>query len=154
GRLYFDRWIVVEVGAEPAFDFGEGHVFAALVIEDLVAAEFADAEVLGFGMGEVEAADAGARPHRVTFSELDAGVLFDFQQLPKRLVLRVMGTGRVGGGGTDAAVFFVDEIFFAEVLGFAEAPLFAGFLVKIFGEGFGEAIGEGFGHDGVVIVVI
>ncbi len=43
----------------------------------------------------------------------------------------------------------VDEIFFAAV-----APVDASLLVQIFGEGFGQAIGQGFGHDRVVIVVI
>src|SRR5437763_2495125 len=58
--------LVIEIRGEPAFDFLEGHAFAAVVIEDLVAGEFADAEIFGLRMGEVPAADAARRPHGAT----------------------------------------------------------------------------------------
>src|SRR6266478_6270059 len=58
---------VVEVGAEPAFDFGQGKTFAELVVADLVAIEFADGEVSRLRMSEIEAADAGAGPHGAAF---------------------------------------------------------------------------------------
>ena len=41
-----------------------------------------------------------------------------------------------------------------EVFGLAEAPLVAGALVEVFGERFGEAVGERLGHDRVVVVVL
>lgn len=37
--------IVVQISAEPAFDLLEGHAFAQVVIEQLVAAKFADGEI-------------------------------------------------------------------------------------------------------------
>src|SRR6266704_1660893 len=46
---------VIEVGAEPAFDFGQGEAFAELVVADLVAIEFADGKVARVRMSEIKA---------------------------------------------------------------------------------------------------
>ena len=80
-----------------------------LVVGDLVAADFAEAEVARLGMSEVEAADAGAGPHRERFGDEHAGVGLDVEQSPERAFFGVVGAGGVAGGGTDAAIFFVDE---------------------------------------------
>src|SRR6202041_2141395 len=53
-----------------------------------------------------------------------------------------------------AAIFFVGKLFGRDVLGASIAPLVADTLVETFSKGFGEAVGEGFGHDGVVVVVL
>ena len=82
-----------------------------------------------------------------------SGVLLHIEQAPERALLGVVGAGGVAGGGTDAAIFFVDEIVVGEIFGAAVTPFVAHIFVQAFGEGFGEAVGDGFGHDGVVVVV-
>src|SRR5262249_20907822 len=62
--------------------------------------------------------------------------------------------GGIAGGWADAAVFFVDEIVAGEIFGAAVAPVGTSLPVKKFGEGFGQSVGEGLGHDRVVVVVI
>ncbi len=47
---------VGEVRCEPFFHFGNGHSFALGVVFHLVALDFADGEIFGFGMREVESA--------------------------------------------------------------------------------------------------
>ena len=76
------------------------------------------------------------------------------EQAPDRALLGVVRAGGVAGGGTDAAILFLDELGRAEIFVAAVAPLVADALVQAFGEGFGEAVGEGLGHDGVVVVVV
>ena len=68
--------------------------------------------------------------------------------------LGVVRAGGIAGGGTDAAIFFLDQIVGGEVFRFAVAPFFADAFVQIFGERFGQAVGQRFGHDGVVVVVV
>src|ERR1700761_434096 len=123
------------------------------VVGDLVEADFAEAEVAGLGMSEVEAADAGAGPHGERFGDEHSGVGLDVEKAPESSLFGVVGAGGVAGGGTDAAIFFVDEIVGGEIFGAAVAPFVADFFVETFGESFGEAVGDGFGEDGVVVVV-
>ena len=93
-------------------------------------------------MGKIEARDAGGRVHGVAFGEADAGGPLGVEQLEERALFGVVGLGRVAGGGADAAVFFGDQVFGRKLLGFAEAPGFADFSVQVFGECFGQAVGE------------
>src|SRR5690606_11880912 len=140
--------------AEPPLHLLDAEPLAARVVLDLVAIDPADAEVLGGGVGEVQAADAGAWPHGERLGDADAGALLDLEQAPEGGFFGVVGAGGVAGGGADAAVLFGDEVVVAERFVLAVAPLDAGALVEALGEGFGEAVGEGFGHDGVVVVVL
>src|SRR4029079_15621285 len=67
----------------------------------------------------------------------------------------VIWLGRVAGGGADTAVFFGGDFLVREVFLSGVAPIVAAnFRMQIFAEGLGEAVGEGFGHDRVVIVVL
>ncbi len=52
------RGIVIKVLAKPAFYFFDTHLFSLTVIFDLVKVDFAEAEIAGLGVREVEAADA------------------------------------------------------------------------------------------------
>src|SRR5699024_8153580 len=107
------------------------------------------------GVPEVEAGDGGAGPHGVAFGEVDAGLAFDVEEVPDDGLAGVVGAGGVAGGGADALVFLGDEGVVIEILVGTEAPEFAAYLgVEKFGEGFGEAVGHGFDHDGVVVVVV
>src|SRR5438132_6838980 len=84
------RRIVIQIWPQPALDLLQGHPFAEMVIEHLIAAKFADGEVFRFRMREVESADAAARPHRAAFGQLHAGLPLHVQQLPENLFLRVI----------------------------------------------------------------
>ena len=46
---------------------------AARIVLDLVALDLGDAEIMRFGVGEIDAAHRGSRPHGVAFGELHAG---------------------------------------------------------------------------------
>src|SRR5436190_1285084 len=74
------RRVVAEVGAEPALGFLERHALAGVVVDELVASQLADAEVARRRVPEVEAADAGPRPHRERLGQHDAGVPLDVEE--------------------------------------------------------------------------
>ena len=80
--------------------------------------------------------------------------LVGVEQIEQNSLLGVVGACWIAGGGTDAAIFFVNQIVRGEIFLGAVAPIDAGLLVQIFGKGFGQAVGQGLGHDRVVIVVI
>ena len=69
-------------------------------------------------------------------------------------LLGVVGAGGIAGGGTDAAVFLVDQVVGRERLVAAVAPFPPGLLVQHLGERLGQAVGQGLGHDRVVIVAV
>src|SRR5487761_1617399 len=116
------RRIVVQVWTEPALDFRYIHRFALVIVDDLVAVDFAEDEIARFRVGEVESADAGAGPHGERLGDLHAGVGFYIEQTPERAFFRVIGTGRVPGGGPDAAILFLDEVRRGKVFAAAVAP--------------------------------
>src|SRR5437867_3315212 len=55
---------------------------------------------------------------------------------------------------TDAAIFFLDEVLVRKLLVVAVAPFLTDPFVQVFGKGLRQTIGQRFGHDGVVIVVV
>src|SRR6202012_751288 len=105
-------------------------------------------------MGEVETAHTGARPHRKGFGNQHAGILLHIEQLPERTLLRVVRTCRVTRGRPYAAILLFDEVGVAQAFLAAVAPFLAYALVQAFGEGFRQAVGDGFRHDRVVVVVL
>src|SRR6185312_2907157 len=145
--------VVAEVGAQPALDLGDRHPLAGVVVDDLVAPELADREIAGGRVGEVEAAHAGAGPHRERLGQLDAGRALHVQQLPERPLLGVRRTIQITGRWADAAVLLANELLVAQVFATPVAPLFSHPLVKVLGEGLGQPVGQRLGHDGVVVVV-
>src|SRR5580658_104304 len=66
----------------------------------------------------------------------------------------MVGTRRIPGRRSDAPVFLLEKLLLRERLALAVAPLVAHALVKALGKGFGQPIGKGLGHDGVVVVVL
>ena len=60
----------------------------------------------------------------------------------------------IAGRRTDPEVFFPDDVLHLEIFRFAEAAEFALFLVHQFGEGLGEAVAQGLGHDRAVVVLL
>ena len=92
--------------------------------------------------------------HGVALGERDAGGSLGVEQFEERALFGVVGLGRVAGGRADAAVFFLDQVVVRKLLVAAVAPGLADFGVQIFGKCFGQAVGEGFRQDRVVIVVL
>ena len=123
------------------------------VVGDLVAAETSDDEVLRLRVGEVQAADRGAGPHRHALGELDADASLDVEQLPQRLLLGVVRARGVAGGGADAVVLLLDQRLVVELLVGRVAPeLLAHPLVQPLGEGLGEPVGQRLEQDRGVVV--
>ena len=56
-RLLLDSGVVVQVGSQPALDFGEAHSLAPAVVLGLVTADLTHAEVALQRVCEVETAD-------------------------------------------------------------------------------------------------
>src|SRR6476469_6875142 len=101
--------LVAEVGSEPALGLLDRPSLPAGVVGNLVGPELAEHEVLRLGVGEVEAADRCARPHRHAIGELDARHPLDVEQLPEQLLLGVVGTCWIAGCGADAGVLLLDQ---------------------------------------------
>ena len=114
---------VAEVRRQPAFDFGDRHAGSLGVGFDLVARDAVDGEVAAFGMGEIKTADARGRVHREMLGQMDARRRLGFEQIEKDSLFGVIGTGRIAGGGADAAIFFRDQIVGRKMLLAAVAPI-------------------------------
>ena len=104
-------------------------------------------------MAEVKAADAGGGHHGHLVGHAHA----DFaraQQLEQGLLDGVIGAGGVAGRGADALVLFGNQFGVIQRLVSGVAPpVGAHAAVQPFGAGFGQAVGQGFEEDGVVVVV-
>ncbi len=154
GGSVFVVGIIAEVWCEPLFGLGDGHALALGIIGELIFVDGADGEVAGIGVCEVESGDGGGGEHGEAFGEMDADGVFDVEEIKEGAFFGVVGASGITRGGSDTAIAFVDQIVVVEVFLFAVAPFVADALVEVFGEGFGESVGEGFCGDGVVIVVI
>src|SRR5206468_11770784 len=62
--------------------------------------------------------------------------------------------GRIAGRRTDPAISLADQVFGAERLPFAVAPLLARPLVQQLGEGLRQPVSQRLRHDRVVVVVL
>ena len=80
-------WVVIEIWRQPPLGVGEAHALALGPVLDLIAVDFADGEVLGFGVSEIQAAPGTGRPHGAALGQLDAGVILPLQQLPQQQLL-------------------------------------------------------------------
>ena len=105
-------------------------------------------------MGKVESAHGGRRPHRKALRQGDACLLFCGQEIEKQPLLCVVGTCRIPRRGTDAAILFTDQILTRQRLSFAIPPRLARLLMEIFGKGLGQAVGQGFGHNRIVVIMV
>lgn len=85
--------------------------------------------------------------HGAGFGECDAGCVCSIQEFKEGLFFCVIRLSWVTGGGADAVVFFFDEFVVVKFVGAFVSPGDTGTVVKEFGEGFGEPIGNGLYHD-------
>ena len=85
---------------------------------------------------------------------MHSGVRLHIEQTPECALLRVVRASRIACGRPDPAIFLLDEIRVAQTFITAVTPFASHPLVQAFGESFRQAIGEGLGHDRVVVVVL
>src|SRR5438045_9259278 len=102
-------------------------------------------------MGEVDAAHARGRRHRIGLREREAGFLRAEQREELRL-LAVVRAGGVPERGPDAAEALRDQLFGRERWA-RLVPGTARGLVQVLGERLGATAGARLGHDRVVVVV-
>src|SRR4029079_13864954 len=74
------------------------------------------------------------------------------QQIEQLALLGVIGAGRIAERGADAAVFLVDQIVVAEVLGGGVAPVAARARVQLLGERLRQPVGQRLDDDRAVVV--
>ena len=109
GRLCRNILCVIPHNAPlPPLRFFHGEFLAFGIIFQLIFHNFADGEVLAFGVGEVQAADGGGL-HGEAFSETGAGVVGGVEELEQEFLFRVVRAGGLARGGVDALVFFFDN---------------------------------------------
>src|SRR6266498_3682138 len=148
------RRFVIQVLSEPSLDFVNVQAFTLTVIGNLITLNLTQTEIARFRMGEVKAAHARSRPHRVRLRDLNSCIRLDAEQAPQCALLGVVGAGRVSCGGPNAAIFFVNKVFDAQVLGRAVAPFIADAFVQAFGKSLSQAIRKSLSHDRVVVIVL
>src|SRR5690348_2161869 len=73
--------------------------------------------------------------------------------MPERPFLSVVGARWVTWRRPDAAIFFMNKIFVAQLFPATVAPFLAHAFVQALGKSFSQTIREGFRHDGVVVVL-
>src|SRR5260370_29991279 len=76
--------------SQPALDERQGHVLARVIVDDLIASDAADREVLRLRMGEVEAAHGCRGGHGEILGQLDAGAT-GLEQCEECRLLAVVG---------------------------------------------------------------
>jgi hypothetical protein len=105
-------------------------------------------------MGEVESAHARARPHSEGLGDHNSRIRLHIEQTPDRAFLRVVRTCRVARCRSDPTILFLDQVLAAQVFFTTVTPLLANPLMQAFGKGFRQAVGDGLGHDRVIVVIL
>src|SRR5262245_25595085 len=116
------RSIVPQVGPHPALDLLDGHAFAGGVALDLIAADAADREVPGAGVGEIEPAHRRRGHHRGALGQRNPGPR-RLQQVEQLVFFAVIRAGGIAKRRTDAAVAFGDQVVVGQLLAGAIAPV-------------------------------
>ena len=111
-----------QIRREPFFHCGHGFASPGRVINCLIASDLPDAEIFRIRMRKIESAHAGAGMHRKRLRQFDPCVVLCIEQIKERSFLGVIGTGWITGGGTDAAIFFADQISMSTIVRRAQIP--------------------------------
>ena len=125
-----------QIRREPFFHCGYGFASPGRVINCLIASDLPYAEIFRIRMRKIESAHAGAGMHRKRLRQFDPCVVLCIEQIKDRSFLGVIGTGWLTGGGTDAAIFFTDQISIRQLFVAPKSPSDASFLMQIFSKGF------------------
>src|ERR1700745_2432486 len=96
--------LVMQVGSEPALHRSHVESLSARIVFDLIAADLADAEVLGLGPPEVEAAHRRRGKPGEGLRERNARVRFRAQEIEQRPLLGVVGARRIPRRGANALI--------------------------------------------------
>src|SRR5438132_14413738 len=99
---------VIQIRPEPSLDRAQIHLLAQVIINDLIASDFADREILRLRVREIKPADAGAGPHGAAFGKPNASVALDVQQLPERPFFGMVRASGIAGGRPDAPILLAD----------------------------------------------
>ncbi len=105
-------------------------------------------------MGKIESAYRSCRQHGEALRQRNTGVLFDLQEFEEQLLFGMVRACRIPGRGTDPPILFPDQVFTSQILFLPIPPFGSDPFMEIFGKGFGESIGQRFGHNRIVIVMI
>ena len=105
-------------------------------------------------MREVQARDRGGRGHRVALGQRHAVMRGVVEEREQSALGRVVRARRVAERRANAAVLLREDVLARQVLRHAIAEVFASLVVQVLRRGLGEAVGEGLGHDRVVVVVL
>src|SRR6185437_16488453 len=92
-------WLVIQVMSQPAFGVLQSDAFAQVIIQQLIAAQFADGEIFRIRMRKIKPAHAAPGPHGEAFGNLNAGVFLDVEQFPELLFFRVVRARGITGRG-------------------------------------------------------
>ncbi len=153
-RLELRRGIVVKVLPEPSLDLCDRHAFALVIVGDLIAVDFTKAEISRFRMSKIKPTHARPRPHRKRFGEYHSSVGPHVEQAPKRAFLSMVRARGIACSRPDSTILLMDQFLCTQAFFATVTPLIPNPLVQTFSKSFGKTIGEGFGHDGVVVVML
>src|SRR5262249_20458248 len=139
-RARHNQRIVIEHWREPFFGLGHSPVLAGGIVFDLIALDLADAEIIALRMAEIEPANGSARPHSKAFGQLDPDPPLALEQGKQCRLLAVVGLRGIARRGTDATIFFSDQLCIGERFVRRVGPEVAAHaLVQSLGESFGQS---------------
>src|SRR6266702_3737054 len=78
------RGLIIQVRPKPSLNLCHAHPLARVIVGDLIAINFAQAEIARFGMREINTTHARTGPHRKRFGNLHPGVRLYVEQAPDR----------------------------------------------------------------------
>jgi len=145
---------LAQIRREPFFHGGYGFASPGRVINRLIASDLPDAEIFRIRMRKIQPAHAGARMHRKRLRQPDPCVVSCIEQIEERSFLGVIWTRWITGGRPNAAIFFTNQISIGELFVTTKSPRNASFFMQIFGKRFSQSVGQSFGHDRAVVVVL
>src|SRR5437867_1267867 len=102
------RRVVVEIRTQPPLHGPQVHLFAQMIIKDLIAAELADRKIFRAGMRKIESADRAGRIHGKILSQADARRFLHLQKIEQRLFFSVVGAGWIPWGRANATIALPD----------------------------------------------
>ena len=144
-----------QAGSEPTLGPLDGQAAACSPIVQLVVLNESDAQVPGFGMGEIISGNRCSWENGFGLGQCRTNALFGIEQRPNQVFVKVVRAGGVPRRRSNSAVGFFDEFLVGEVFFSCIAPCGGPYvLVQPFRHGFGQAISDSLHEDGLVIIAV